>query len=334
MVSIIIPVYNTGAYLRPCIESVRNQTYQDLQIIIVDDGSYKETADLCDEMASIDSRIQVIHKINEGVSIARNVGLATAEGDIICFVDSDDTIDLHMIQRFVDVMEETRAQIVMCDATTILPNKSQETDTISILPESSILYKNKITPAMLTWIAGSACRCAYRRTAMLALQAKFPVGIKFSEDRIFNIVVMGLANKIAYLKESYYNRLIRNGSACFRFYPDITEQIVKMRSVMISAVEKFWGKDYVKAFENQIAGQIRYAITNYTAPSNGLSLSQKLKKLKELCQNPEIRQCVINGDNYDLRSRMIVNGNYIFLTIIGILTNKYHKLCKIGQYRW
>ena len=316
MVSIIIPIYNTGKYLYPCIESVCQQTYDDLQIIMIDDGSDAETAKICDEIALRDSRILVIHKRNEGVSSARNTGLIVATGEIICFVDSDDTIAPYMIERLVMVLEQTGADIAMCDATTILHNGYSEPDTITALNKSIVLDKPDITPAMLT------------------SKAEFPVGIKFSEDRIFNIIAFGCANKIAYIKEPYYNRLVRKGSACFRFYPDMTEQIVKMRDVLLSAVDRYWGKNFIQAFEIQISGQINYSITNYTAPYSGLKLNQKFNELKRLCINYAIQECVTKSSCADIRSKLILNKSYIILTIIGILTNKYHKLCKIGQYRW
>lgn len=333
MVSVIIPIYNTGEYLYACIQSVSKQTYNDLQIIMVDDGSCAETANICDEIAASDSRIEVIHKINEGVSIARNVGLEAANGDIICFVDSDDTIELNMIESLVDALDRTGAQIAMCDATTITSGKPDSLDTISLLGSSRILEKSDITPAMLTLLAGSAWRCAYRRTDMLSSLAKFPVGVKFSEDRIFNIIGMGLAERIVYVKESFYNRLIRKGSACFRFYPDMTEQIGKMRAVMLDCVRRYWGENYVESFERQIAGQIRYAITNYTASVAGRTLSQKFSSVRMLCDNTGMRECIMNSKSSDIRSRMILNSNYRLLTLIGILTNKIHKICKIGQYQ-
>lgn len=333
MVSVIIPIYNTGEYLRSCIQSICNQTYSDLQIIMIDDGSDGETSGICDEIAATDSRICVIHKDNEGVSIARNAALDIAEGDIICFVDSDDTIQPNMIGTLANELHRTGAQIAMCDATTITPGKPDERDTIPGIASSCLLEKSDITPAMLTLLAGSAWRCAYKRTDMLSRYGKFPTGIKFSEDRIFNIIAMGLAKQIVYVKKSYYNRLIRAGSACFRFYPDMTGQISKMRDVMLQSVMNYWGEKYVKAFEKQIAGQIHYAVTNYTAPSNGLTFIQKSKAIRELCDNSDIRQCIADSDCTDIRSRMILKGNYRLLTLFGLLTNKYHKLCKIGQYQ-
>ena len=88
-VSIIIPVYNTGHYLYKCVNSILYQTYKDIEVIIVDDGSCEETALICDEIAAKDNRIRLIHKKNEGVSIARNIGLSMVTGEYVGFVDSD-----------------------------------------------------------------------------------------------------------------------------------------------------------------------------------------------------------------------------------------------------
>ena len=89
-VSVIVPVYNTGKYLSECIESVLKQSFKDFEIILVDDGSKDDSPCICDEYANRDKRITVIHKENEGLSMARNDGLALAKGDFVCFLDSDD----------------------------------------------------------------------------------------------------------------------------------------------------------------------------------------------------------------------------------------------------
>lgn len=112
LITVIIPVYNVEKYLTACIESVVNQTYQDLQIILIDDGSMDASPQICDKYAEEDHRIVVIHKVNEGVSKARNVGLDLAEGKYVMFVDSDDWIEPHCIQSMIDLMKTYLVQIV------------------------------------------------------------------------------------------------------------------------------------------------------------------------------------------------------------------------------
>ena len=99
------------------------QTYKDIEVIIVDDGSCEETALICDEIAAKDNRIRLIHKKNEGVSIARNIGLSMVTGEYVGFVDSDDWIDADMFENLVREIEKYDADIVMCDATTVARQK-------------------------------------------------------------------------------------------------------------------------------------------------------------------------------------------------------------------
>ena len=90
LVSVIVPVYNVESYLEECIESIINQSYENLDIILIDDGSTDNCGQICDKYAELDKRVTVIHKTNGGISSARNSGIEVAKGDYFCFVDSDD----------------------------------------------------------------------------------------------------------------------------------------------------------------------------------------------------------------------------------------------------
>ncbi len=115
LISIIIPVYNTKKYLERCIESVRNQTYKNLEIILVDDGSTDGTGDLCDEYKKLDSRIVVLHKENGGQGTARNLGINVANGEYIAFVDSDDWIEADMYEELHNNLKKYDADISCCN---------------------------------------------------------------------------------------------------------------------------------------------------------------------------------------------------------------------------
>ena len=104
LINIIVPVYNTEKYIRKCLDSIVNQTYRNLEIIVVDDGSTDSSGDICDEYAHKDARIKVIHKENGGVSSARNAALdlCTPGGDLVAFVDSDDWLELNMYETLLE----------------------------------------------------------------------------------------------------------------------------------------------------------------------------------------------------------------------------------------
>ena len=115
LITVIIPVYKVEAYLEKCVESVRNQTYANLEIILVDDGSPDGCPAMCDELAARDERIQVIHRENGGLSAARNTGLDAAKGRYVAFVDSDDYIASKMFEKLHAALIGARADMAVCD---------------------------------------------------------------------------------------------------------------------------------------------------------------------------------------------------------------------------
>ena len=115
LVSIIIPAYNVEKYLETCLESIKIQTYKNLEVIVIDDGSTDNTGMVCKKFEDNDERFRIIHTKNGGVSKARNLGLSEANGDYIVFVDSDDYINYRCIERLVCIIEKSNADIAVCD---------------------------------------------------------------------------------------------------------------------------------------------------------------------------------------------------------------------------
>ena len=116
LISIIVPVYNVESYLSKCLESIINQTYKNIEIILIDDGSTDDSGKICDEYAAKDNRINIIHKTNGGVSDARNSGLEIAQGEYIGFVDSDDYIELDMYETLLNFLLNNNLDVVMCSS--------------------------------------------------------------------------------------------------------------------------------------------------------------------------------------------------------------------------
>ena len=116
MISIIVPVYNAEKYLNRCISSLLNQTYYNLEIILVNDGSTDNSKKICENAAKNDSRIKLINSVNEGVSLARNKGLKEANGDYISFVDSDDYVEPDYVEKMLLTLKSKKVDIVYCSA--------------------------------------------------------------------------------------------------------------------------------------------------------------------------------------------------------------------------
>ena len=124
-ISVIVPVYNVEDYLDRCINSIVKQTYKNLEIILVDDGSTDSSYKICNEWAKKDERIKVLHNKNEGVSKARNVGIDASTGDFIAFVDSDDYIEETMFEKLLDKQKTNNSDIVFCRVNQINNNKTK-----------------------------------------------------------------------------------------------------------------------------------------------------------------------------------------------------------------
>ena len=114
-ISVIVPVYKAEKFLGRCIDSILNQTYRQLEVILDDDGSPDSSGQICERYKNIDYRVKVIHQKNTGVSAARNVGLDIASGDYITFVDSDDYICSNMYEKMMKCIDKFRCELVICD---------------------------------------------------------------------------------------------------------------------------------------------------------------------------------------------------------------------------
>lgn len=121
-ITVVVPIYNSDRFLERCIRSVINQTFQDIEVLLINDGSNDKSGQICDKYAEKDSRITVYHKKNQGVSSARNLAIDKAKGEYICFVDSDDEIDKCMLEELHKLINNNNADIVICGHKSIYPN--------------------------------------------------------------------------------------------------------------------------------------------------------------------------------------------------------------------
>jgi len=329
-VSIIVPIYNAEEELRKSVDSILAQTEKNIEIILVDDGSKDQSLKICEQYAEMDSRIRIIHQENAGVSAARNRGISIAIGEYIGFVDSDDWIDCEMYESLLREAKKTGADIVMCDARTVYENGKIQMDTITQLSRNQILKKSDFTPSLLLEMAGSACRCIYKNNRYNDKLQKhntplFPLGVKFSEDRIFNLYAFGTAYNISYLKKSYYNRYMNVKSAVHRFHIDYFEAY-KIAAVNIEkAIHDVWNddKELQKAYLRQLIGGAFGAICNYYYKTSNLSNKERYCKVVELCNDEQLISS-IKASGVDYKSSWIIKKRYSLLIVYAKMANWKH----------
>lgn len=210
LISVIVPIYKVEKYLNRCIQSIVGQTYRNLEIILVDDGSPDLCPQMCDEWARKDSRIKVIHKENGGLSDARNAGVAIAKGEYIGFIDSDDYIDEEMYERLYVAIEAAKADLAIC-------NFEMVTEEGLVLSEDSPVKDEcftgleglkKIIDAG-GWYYVTAWNKLYSRKALKGI--KFPIG-KINEDQFIVHKVFFQCDKIVSISPKLYKYVQRDGS--------------------------------------------------------------------------------------------------------------------------
>ena len=181
MISVIVPVYNVEKYLDKCVESIVNQTYKDLEIILVDDGSPDNCPAMCDEWAKKDDRIKVIHKENGGLSSARNAGLDVAVGEFLAFADSDDYLYSQSFEYMLNAIQEYEADIAMCSTVSI----DQKGNLISknVLNRNAVYSAGEIVENFVIPLNTAVWNKLFRSDCIA--NYRFPNGKVHGEDLVF-----------------------------------------------------------------------------------------------------------------------------------------------------
>ncbi|MBM7635974.1 glycosyltransferase [Streptococcus saliviloxodontae] len=211
LISIVVPVYNVSDYLKRCVESLMQQTYTNIEIILVNDGSTDASGEMCDELAASDSRITVVHQENGGLSAARNSGLRVAQGDYLMYVDSDDYIALDSCESFLPYCDGQN-DIILADCQKIDGDAVSYIEHTHATPGKVYHSRDFVIEAIKSneWYA-PACFNLYRRQFLIDNHLFFKQGILFEDVQMLPRLYLA-ANKVVYLKKVFYHYIIRENS--------------------------------------------------------------------------------------------------------------------------
>jgi len=301
-ISIIIPVYNVESFLRKCIDSILKQTYVNFECILIDDGSTDNCPVICDEYATKDPRVIVIHQKNSGVSSARNAGLSIARGEWIGFVDSDDWCDSDMFDFLLENGKKHEADISMCGYRMV----SEAGDKIVSTSEKHpflIMNSRKSTKQLLLnrFIKGYSWNKLFRRRLFFCENEMlhYDETIKYSEDDLMCFYLFKRADKIVYFPQPYYNYRKRNDSASV---------IYENKGLTDVSITRF--NAYEKMLQTETDNSIRYRILAL----KGISAA-----------NACLRYINYNSFNYDdnfLFLKNIVRKNLKYILLVGSMKGK------------
>ncbi len=210
LISVVVPVYNVEGYLSATVDSLLAQSYENIEILLVDDGSTDNSPAVCDEYASRDSRVRVIHKQNGGVSSARNAALDIARGEYIAFCDSDDTVEPDIYERLYKSLVENEADISVCGFSFIYPDKKISSDRGNIIN----LDCEQALSGMLIGrhFEGHLWNKLFLRS--LIGDIRMDTDIHVYEDLLFVFSVMMRAGRVCYDSTPCYNYYMRESSVC------------------------------------------------------------------------------------------------------------------------
>ena len=310
MISVIIPVYNAQAYLRECVDSVRCQTYPDLQILLINDGSTDSSGTICDALTAEDSRIQVIHQPNRGVSAARNTGLKAATGELISFIDADDTLDPDMYEYLVRLLEEYDADIAHCAYRHIVGDEVRLIhDTKQIYPQTREEALSCLVGSRL--FVGSLWNKLYRREILEGLL--FDERIKINEDILYNYFAFKNARKSVFADVAKYNYIAhKTSSACF-----VTADVRKARDACCvnaaiytdaegTALQRAAAIRYLRA----LSGYYRVCCTDRSMAAQRKDIRAELWRV--YLSNPNV------GDNMKITALLIHYAPWLYRVIYAV----------------
>lgn len=234
LISVIVPVYKTERFLNRCVESLVNQTYKNLEIFLVDDGSPDNCPEMCDEWAQKDSRIKVLHLENNGVANARNTALSQASGSYIAFADSDDYLESDMYEKLINAAERRNADIVMCDYQ--INDESRGADTLKAVPKKEAMK----CVCMGDYNYGVLWNKLYKNSIIKGIEMP---NLKYSEDLVFNFSAFCNAKIIVQSDLKLYHYYQNDDSAVHKIFDKSNYDAVKARKIIFENVSSEL-KDY------------------------------------------------------------------------------------------
>jgi len=295
-VNIIVPVYNASRFLRRCVNSILDQTYKDIHVILVNDGSTDDSGEICDEYVGRDSRVKVIHQINSGVSSARNAGINSSEGSFIQFVDSDDYIERDMTEILVKNMADMD-QMVICGYKTIYSAEGRK-----IVQENHCPVTGRYDMTTFLQVFGelfnkhfinSPCNKLYTADIIKRHMLRFPEDISMGEDLLFNLAFIRKSDNINLITDVPYNYAVRDDdslTAGFKrdYFMNQKRLFTEVQTLLLqNNCYSCANKTYVEMF---YCDMIMECIANLFHNNSGLSYQKRTESIREIIADDRVRE--------------------------------------------
>lgn len=342
-VSVIVPVYNVEKYLQRCITSLVNQTFGNIEILLVDDGSTDTSKDICEKNSLTDPRIKVLHKKNGGLSSARNYGLNQSIGDKIVFIDSDDWCERNFIEKLNNRMNECDSEIVVCGYEIEYTNNNF-TVKKSLDEESYYTGNEGIAEAVFKLDSKGMFNVVwnkmYKKEIIVNYNLKFDLKGMPGEDLLFNCDYFKLISSVSFVNSSLLHYMRQDEETLVSKYrPELYEKVIKFntaRKKLYSHLNMLNNAVYKQCNINKSVENIAACVPNLFRVNNKLNLKQKKKFVRELMEDGNTNRLVdqfIPNNFYDKFFKLLYQTNKasLFISIYGLLFKFRHAFN--GSYR-
>ena len=280
-VSIVVPVYNTAEYLPACLDSILAQSFTDFELILVDDGSTDDSLRICEAYAFRDARIRVFHQQNAGVSAARNFGVEQAQGDWLCYVDSDDVVLPAYLQ---DMLEAADAEdcLVMGN---ISDSRMKGLITSDVVLEGEAMVRYMLSHNILN-LSGPVAKL-YNRATLVKYGIRFPQDIHYGEDMLYFLQYLNHIGRVAFRQSELYQVTMREGSLSRGYYPFESEYACfeTCLSEMTTFASRLPLSDAEKTavvWRNRTAQFFLHSVKSIYALSNAYVWSEQMRRLHSI----------------------------------------------------
>ena len=330
-ISVIVPVYKAEAFLKKCADSILSQTFADLELLLVEDGSPDDSGKLCDAIAGTDPRVRVFHKENGGVSSARNLGMAEAQGTYLAFADADDWLPPDALEAMHSALTAAGGDsaggahyLAQPDGSTsvepgALPAGVYGPDEIRTGIVDRLLGERMGKPGQV--LNGFIWRFLFSRDIVRDHDIRFAGA--YLEDELFLMEYFCYAQRLAMIDRPVYYYLQNPLSVTRRYLPDYMDTFTRFMEAKEALAEKFsLGEGMPLWRENSRWSGLLIAIGNEFAASNPASLSEKRAKVKAICARPEMAQAIRAiqptdlGRNKQVVADLVSKGRFFLLSLL------------------
>ena len=320
LISVIVPIYNVEKYLRQCLDSLLMQTYKNIEVIMVDDGSPDNCGVICDEYAEKYSNFIAIHKENAGLGMARNTGMKHMNGEYVMFIDSDDYIFADIIENLYNAIKENHVDIAKSgfyhvkDDGSVFNKKIYDDEVFEGKKAADEFLPRLIgsSPEKKDSLEMSVCASLYRTSYIIENHIQFPSERDLiSEDMIFNILYAQYADGACIISKTGYNYRYNSSSITKYYQPSKFEKCTKFHLYVRDLLAKLeYGLDTQYRLDRIYFVKTKGCIEQEIGSENGFTFKQRIINIKRICENSTLQESI---DEYPVNKLGFVQKTFLFM---------------------